>query len=124
MSQAVVSSRHDYQQQYHAAHKEEINKRKAEQYGLKKLEETIGNIDLEKEIRSIMTALESFDESDKSEANLQWSDQITVYAQLITTLKFMSSSEEAKAKATPLLNVLNSVPLESRTLPPIPPRFD
>jgi hypothetical protein len=110
--------RETYNREYYKTHKQQLNQKKAEQYGEKKLADLIQKMDLNVQLRQVIEALTNYDENDKSAENILWYNQIITYAKMITVLKHACVKEEDKEKID--LEWIIKIPTIGPRLPPVP----
>lgn len=107
-----------YNREYYQTHKEQLNQRKAEQYGERKFAELIQRMDLNDQLRQVIESLSNYDENDRSPENMLWYNQIITYAKLLTVLKHACVREEDKDKVG--LEWIMKIPTLGPRLPPVP----
>jgi phosphorylcholine metabolism protein LicD len=109
-------NKEEHNRNYYAENKERIAAKRANQYGLKLLNDQLRKIDFVEQRRSLLEAIRDFDPTDESPENNMRYNEMVIMSQLLASISCAVSDEARKMPMS--MEWLMSLPMRGDPPPP------
>lgn len=97
----------EYDRQYYQQHKEDLNRRRTENYAKKRLKDAVKELSIDTQLRKVLKVLQEYNGETGAPTDDQWFRQTYLYAKMLMAIKYsmLPPSEKDKIDLEQLVHI-------------------